>query len=177
MLSLYQNGILQCPSTLAIRLFKVCNANRAAIARMASTSPTGIVGAVDRKIEASDDRPPELVNGNDAPPSRGRQILNIIYWVPPRCRWNTTHPPKFTIWHNILFAFAGAFTVANLYYNHPILNILAKEFDTSQTGVSRVPTMMQAGYAVGMFFILPIGDFVPIRRLTLTCILFTAVMW
>ncbi|GME63553.1 putative transporter ygaY [Neofusicoccum parvum] len=32
---------------------------------------------------------------------------------------------------NFLFAFAGAFTVANLYYNHPILNILADDFNVT----------------------------------------------
>ena len=109
--------------------------------------------------------------------SRGRKVLDTIYWVPPWCRYDLENPPKFTIWHNILFAFAGAFTVANLYYNHAILNILAEEFHVSQAVVSRVPTLMQAGYATGVLFILPLGDMVPRRHLTLSCILFTATMW
>jgi hypothetical protein len=56
------------------------------------------------------------------------KIHSIIYWTPPKCRWDPDDPPKFTLALNTLFAFAGAFTVANLYYNHPILNILAADF-------------------------------------------------
>ena len=111
------------------------------------------------------------------PPSKGRTILNTIYYVPPWCRWNPDNPPKFTIYHNVLFAFAGAFTVANLYYNHPILNILAEDFNVSQVVVSRVPTLYQAGYATGVLLILPLGDMVPRRHMTLSCIFFTATMW
>jgi hypothetical protein len=41
-------------------------------------------------------------------------ILSTIFWTPPWCRWNPDNPPTFSIWHNVLFGFAGAFTVANL---------------------------------------------------------------
>src|SRR5689334_11654960 len=77
------------------------------------------------------------------------KILEILTWVPPWCRYDLHNPPTFSIWHNVLFAFAGAFTVGNLYYNHPILNILAEDFDVPYVTVSRVPTLMQAGYATG----------------------------
>jgi hypothetical protein len=56
------------------------------------------------------------------------KIYNVVYWTPPRLRWDPNNPPEFSFALNVLFAFAGAFTVANLYYNHPILNILAAEF-------------------------------------------------
>lgn len=108
---------------------------------------------------------------------RSTGVFDVLFWVPPWSRWNPDSPPRFTIWHNILFAFAGAFTVANLYYCQPILNVLAKDFDTSQEGVSKLPTLVQAGYATGLLLVLPLGDLLPRRRLTLTCIFVTATMW
>ena len=78
---------------------------------------------------------------------------------------------------NVLFGFAGAFTVANLYYNHPILNILAHDFDVPYETISRVPTLMQAGYATGLLFLCPLGDVLPRRPFVLGMILFTATMW
>lgn len=77
---------------------------------------------------------------------------------------------------NILFAFAGAFTVANLYYNHPILNILAHDFHVPYDKVSQIPTVAQAGYAVGLFFLCPLGDLLKRRPFVLTLVLFTATM-
>lgn len=99
------------------------------------------------------------------------------FWVPRWCRWDPDHPPVFTIWHNLLFAFGGAFTVANLYYNQPILNVLSEDFHVSQEVSSRIPTLMQAGYATGIIFVLPLGDLLPRRPLTLACIVITATMW
>lgn len=58
-----------------------------------------------------------------------RKAYDIVFWTPPRCRWDPEKPPVFSMGMNVLFAFAGAFTVANLYYNHPILNILADDFN------------------------------------------------
>lgn len=42
--------------------------------------------------------------------------------------------------------------VANLYYNHPILNILAHDFNVTNEQASLVPTLAQAGYAGGLLF-------------------------
>jgi MFS family permease len=78
---------------------------------------------------------------------------------------------------NILFAFAGAFTVANLYYNHPILNILADDFNVPYERVSQIPTAMQAGYAFGLLFLCPLGDLFKRRPFVLLLVLFTATMW
>jgi hypothetical protein len=57
-----------------------------------------------------------------------RRVYEILTWTPPRCRWDPEKPPTFSLGLNILFAFAAGFTVANLYYNHPILNILVRIF-------------------------------------------------
>jgi hypothetical protein len=52
---------------------------------------------------------------------RDRSVLSkaweIINWMPPWCRWDAANPPQFSLGLNILFGFAGAITVANLYYN------------------------------------------------------------
>ena len=116
---------------------------------------------------------------NDAirQPTAIRRVLDILNYKPPWCRWDPNKPPEFSIWMNILFAFAGAFTVANLYYNHPILNILARDFGISYLQASRIPTLMQAGYATGLLFICPLGDLFPRRPFTLLLVLFTATMW
>src|SRR6218665_1035403 len=70
-----------------------------------------------------------------------------------------------------------AFTVANLYYNHPILDVLAKDFNVTYEQVSIIPNVMQAGYASGLFFITPLGDLFRRRALTLGLILITTLMW
>ena len=109
-------------------------------------------------------------------PSIWKRTTAVIFWVPPNCRWNPEEPPKFSMALNILFAFAGAFTVANLYYNHPILNILAKDFDVPYEKVAEIPTLAQAGYAVGLFFLCPLGDLLKRRPFVLSLVLFTATM-
>lgn len=78
---------------------------------------------------------------------------------------------------NVLFGFAGAFTVANLYYSHPILNILADDFGVEYEKVSQIPTLAQAGYAVGLLFLCPLGDTFKRRPFVLLMVLFTATMW
>lgn len=78
---------------------------------------------------------------------------------------------------NVLFAFAAGFTVANLYYNHPILNILAHDFGVRYEQVAQIPTVMQAGYAAGLLFLCPLGDLLPRRPFVCGLVLFTATMW
>ncbi len=78
---------------------------------------------------------------------------------------------------NLLFGFAATFTVANLYYNHPILNILAKDFAVTNEQASLVPTLAQTGYAAGLLFICPLGDLFPRRPFALLLVWFTATAW
>lgn len=110
-------------------------------------------------------------------PSLWRRIYETIYWIPPNCRWNPASPPQFSMAHNVMFGFAGAFTVANLYYNHPILNILAEDFGVDYVQVSQIPTLAQAGYATGLLFLCPLGDLLKRRPFVLTLVFFTATMW
>lgn len=124
-----------------------------------------------------------LINENERKPdetpppaTRWQKFIDTIYWVPPNCRWDPSEPPKFSMALNILFAFAGAFTVANLYYNHPILNILADDFNVEYKKVAEIPTVAQAGYAIGLFFLCPLGDLLKRRPFVLSLVLFTATL-
>jgi MFS family permease len=78
---------------------------------------------------------------------------------------------------NLLFAFAGTFTVANLYYAQPLLDLLAEYFNVSQERASLIPTCSQAGYAAGLIFICPMGDIVRRRPFVLLLTFVTATMW
>ena len=78
---------------------------------------------------------------------------------------------------NLLFGFAATFTVANLYYNHPILNVLADDFGVTYEQVSVVPTLMQAGYAAGLLFLCPLGDLFKRRAFVLWLVWFTGTVW
>ncbi|KAK8063364.1 major facilitator superfamily transporter [Apiospora saccharicola] len=101
----------------------------------------------------------------------------IDCWMPQRCRYDPKNPPQFTLATNILLGFAGTFTVANLYYPQPILNLIAKEFDVSYERSSLVATLSQGGYAVGLLLVCPLGDKVPRRPFVLLLVFLTATVW
>src|SRR5262245_47326751 len=65
-----------------------------------------------------------------------------------------------------LFAMAAAsgIAVANIYYNQPMLGIIESEF-RHQPITGFIPTATQLGYALGLFFLLPLGDLVHRRKL------------
>ncbi|KAI8623152.1 MFS general substrate transporter [Xylariaceae sp. FL1651] len=105
------------------------------------------------------------------------RLLRTLDWKPSWCRYDPQNPPKFTLSMNILLAFSTTFTVANLYYPQPILNVIADDFHVSYEQSSNVATLSQAGYAVGLLFLCPLGDMVPRRPFILFLILLTATMW
>lgn len=90
--------------------------------------------------------------------------------IPRRLQWDLDNPPEFTLVLNLIFGFASTFTVASLYYVQPILPELALRFDVSYDEVVNVPTLLQAGYAVGLLLITPLGDLVRRRQLLLLLI-------
>ena len=110
------------------------------------------------------------------PASIWKRTYDFISWTPPNCRWDADHPPKFSLAINILFGFAGAITVANLYYNHPILNLLSHDFGVPYDKVAQIPTLAQAGYAVGLLFLGPLGDLLKRRPFVLILVFFTATL-
>ncbi|KAI1336475.1 MFS general substrate transporter [Xylariaceae sp. FL0016] len=101
----------------------------------------------------------------------------ILNWMPPWCRYDPQNPPSFTLGMNILLAFSTTFTVANLYYPQPILNVIAADFHVTYERSSNVPALSQAGYAVGLLLLCPLADMVPRRPFILLLIFLTATMW
>lgn len=90
--------------------------------------------------------------------------------IPKRLRYDSSKPFHFGIALNIAFGFASTFVVANLYYCQPLLIQLSKSFNVTYSEVSRIPTLVQAGYATGLVLISPLGDLVRRRQLIL-CIM------
>src|SRR5437660_5957466 len=67
-------------------------------------------------------------------------------------------------------AVASGATVANLYYNQPLLSEIANTFRASNHAVGLIPTITQIGYGLGMLLIGPLGDRTERRKLVLTLI-------
>jgi predicted MFS family arabinose efflux permease len=73
------------------------------------------------------------------------------------------HPPsRRLIW---LLTLATGVSVANLYYNQPLLSDIARTFDATPRAAGWIATLTQVGYAVGLLLFVPLGDLVERRRL------------
>ena len=70
--------------------------------------------------------------------------------------------PRGLLW---LFAVASGLSVANVYYAQPLLDALARDFGMHPATVGGVVTMTQAGCALALLCLVPLGDLVDRRRL------------
>ncbi|MGN2413372.1 MFS transporter [Pseudomonas syringae] len=66
-----------------------------------------------------------------------------------------------------LFAFCCGAIVANIYYAQPIIELIAPDIGLSSTAASLIVSLTQIGYALGLFFLVPLGDLLENRRLML----------
>jgi len=73
-----------------------------------------------------------------------------------------------------LMALANGVIVANLYYLQPLLHQVRSGFHVSTASTSLLITLIQVGYVIGLFFILPLGDLFVRRRLIVTIFLLAA---
>ncbi|KAI1848883.1 hypothetical protein JX266_005311 [Neoarthrinium moseri] len=112
-------------------------------------------------------------------PSAGRSFGGLYRraLTPSWLQWDSSANHDLTWTQNIIFGCVAAFSVANLYYTHPILNVLADDFGVSDERSSLVPTIMQAGYAGGLLFVIPIGDIVRRRPMIIGLIFSTSMLW
>ncbi|WP_445492547.1 MFS transporter [Niallia sp. 03133] len=89
---------------------------------------------------------------------------------------NNDFMEKKAVLNNVLIlamAIACGLTVANLYYIQPLLAEIAKTFHVSEISVGAAAMLTQIGYAVGMIFILPLGDIRERRNLITVVFLFS----
>jgi predicted MFS family arabinose efflux permease len=75
-----------------------------------------------------------------------------------------------------LMAVAIGIIVANLYYLQPLLHQIAVDFHVGAARASLLMTLIQAGYALGLAFVVPLGDVWPRRRLAVGVFLLAAAM-
>ncbi len=57
-----------------------------------------------------------------------------------------------------LMSIASGVVVANLYYSQPLLEELSRAFQVSPSLIGTAAMLIQIGYALGLFFLVPLGD-------------------
>ncbi|ALI99834.1 MFS transporter [Rufibacter tibetensis] len=74
------------------------------------------------------------------------------------------HPEltKLNLW---VMTIATGMVVANLYYNQPLLGRISETFGVTEASAGSLAMLTQIGYAVGMLFIIPLGDMLRRKRL------------
>jgi predicted MFS family arabinose efflux permease len=78
----------------------------------------------------------------------------------------TAHRPQYLAPSTVrLYSVCGGIVVANLYYNQPLLSLIAASFGGRQAAAGVIPALTQAGYATGLFFLVPLSDYLNTRRL------------
>ncbi|WP_043288745.1 MFS transporter [Paraburkholderia oxyphila] len=71
----------------------------------------------------------------------------------------------------LLFAAASGMSVANVYYAQPLLDALAHDFGIGRAAVGGVVTATQAGCALALLLLVPLGDRMERRRLMIAQLL------
>lgn len=65
----------------------------------------------------------------------------------------------------LIFSAAAGLSVANIYYAQPLLGAIAYDFGITSSEIGLVVTLTQIGYALGLIFLVPLGDLIDRRRL------------
>lgn len=81
---------------------------------------------------------------------------------------STAHPHGLSGGMTLLLAAACGILVANLYYAQPLIALIGPDVGLGARAASLVVTLTQLGYSIGLFFLVPLGDILPNRRLVLT---------
>lgn len=64
----------------------------------------------------------------------------------------------------ILMAFCTGLIVANIYYCQPLVILIAKDFNLTESDAGSITFLTQAGYAIGLFLLVPLGDMLEKKR-------------
>ena len=87
----------------------------------------------------------------------------------------TGTPPRLGQAMVLLFALSCGVSVANLYYAQPVLENIARTFGASSGTAGLIVTFAQVGYALGLAFLVPLGDLIARRWLVPVVLVVTAV--
>ena len=72
--------------------------------------------------------------------------------------------PAHILW---TLAIVAGISVANLYYNQPLLNLMRADLGSSDFQANLIAMITQVGYALGLLFIVPLGDLYRRKRIIL----------
>ncbi|WP_222943853.1 MFS transporter [Pedobacter sp. N36a] len=64
----------------------------------------------------------------------------------------------------MLMAFCTGLIVANIYYCQPLVILVAQEFKVTESHAGMITYLTQAGYALGLFLVVPLGDMFERRK-------------
>lgn len=78
----------------------------------------------------------------------------------------------------VLFTMAilAGLTVANMYYNQPLLEMMHNDLHVSMVQANLITVITQIGYACGLFFVIPAGDLYNRRHIAIVCMSIAAIM-
>jgi len=79
------------------------------------------------------------------------------------------HLTSLILW---IMTITTGFVVANIYYNQPLLGDIALSYHINSAKAGQVAVFTQIGYAIGLLFIVPLGDMFERRRLMLIDLVF-----
>ncbi|WLQ07573.1 MFS transporter [Arthrobacter oryzae] len=75
----------------------------------------------------------------------------------------------------LLFAVAGGAAVGNLYWSQPLLEFIARDFQSSAATAGWLVTLTQIGYVLGILLVVPLGDVLNRKRVVPLILLCSAV--
>jgi predicted MFS family arabinose efflux permease len=79
--------------------------------------------------------------------------------------------PRYLI---LMMAILAGVSVANLYYNQPLLELIRMDFSVTEVQANLISVITQIGYATGLFLIIPMGDLYSRRKIILISMLSAA---
>ena len=82
---------------------------------------------------------------------------------------NIPHLTPLILW---IMTITTGFVVANIYYNQPLLGDIGRTYHVNNGKAGQVAVFTQIGYAVGLLFIVPLGDMFERKRLMLIDFIF-----
>lgn len=73
--------------------------------------------------------------------------------------------PPLILW---TLSIVAGISVANLYYNQPLLNMIRQDLDVSEFTTNLIAMITQIGYALGLLFVVPLADMYKRKTIIIT---------